>query len=205
MTERVALPSGEVELTRPRDPEALISEEAFEHEELLPYWAELWASGVALAHDLSMRALRGARTLELGCGLALPSIAAARAGGRVLATDWAPDAIAAASANALANDVEIETLVCDWSAPEPLLERAPFDLVLASDVLYERRNVRHLLDLLPRLVTPRGLILIADPGRPAAEEFVDGARALFELSTIVSPRSARVVIHRLRGRAASAV
>ncbi len=205
MTERVALPSGEVELTRPRDPEALISEEAFEHEELLPYWAELWASGVALAHDLSMRALRGARTLEVGCGLALPSIAAARAGGRVLATDWAPDAVAAAGANALQNGVEIETLVCDWAAPEPLLERAPFDLVLASDVLYERRNVRELLALLPRLVTPHGLILIADPGRPAAEEFLDSARALFAVSTIASPRSARVVIHRLRGSVASAV
>ena len=84
--ERVALPGGEVELTRPRDAEALLSEEAFEHEEFLPYWAELWTSGVALAHDSRRRSLRGARTLELGCGLALPSIAAARAGGRVLAT-----------------------------------------------------------------------------------------------------------------------
>jgi len=205
VTERVALPSGEVELTRPRDPEALISEEAFEHEELLPYWAELWASGVALAHDISMRALRGARTLELGCGLALPSIAAARAGGRVLATDWAADAIDAATANAVRNGVEIETMVCDWSAPAPLLDRAPFHLVLASDVLYERRNVRQLLELLPRLVSPRGLILVADPGRPAAEEFLEGARSLFEVETIQSPRSARVVIHRLRGRASSAV
>jgi predicted nicotinamide N-methyase len=205
VTERVALPSGEVELTRPRDPDALISEEAFEHEELLPYWAELWTSGVALAHDISMRSLRGARTLELGCGLALPSIAAARAGGRVLATDWAPDAIAAAAANAVRNGVEIETMVCAWSAPGPLLDRAPFHLVLASDVLYERRNGRQLLALLPQLVGSRSLILIADPGRPAAEEFLDGARSLFEVSTIQSPRSKRVVIHRLRGRASSAV
>ena len=98
--ERVALPGGEIELTRPRDPEALLSEEAFEHEEFLPYWAELWTSGVALAHDLARRSLRGARTLELGCGLALPSIAAARAGGRVLATDWSADAVAAAASNA---------------------------------------------------------------------------------------------------------
>ena len=91
----------------------------------------------------------------------------------------------------LQNGVEIETLVCDWSAPGPLLERAPFDLVLASDVLYERRNVRQLLDLLPRLVTPRGLILIADPGRPAAEEFLDGARTLFERQARSRARAAR--------------
>ena len=88
VAERIPLPGGEVELMRPPDAEALISEESFEHEEFLPYWAELWASAVALAHDVSIRSLRGKRTLELGCGLGLPSIAAARAGGRVLATDW---------------------------------------------------------------------------------------------------------------------
>ena len=96
---------------RPPDAEALISEESFEHEEFLPYWAELWASAVALAHDVSIRSLRGRRTLELGCGLGLPSIAAARAGGRVLATDWSPDAVRATAANAERNDVDIETLV----------------------------------------------------------------------------------------------
>ena len=110
IAERIALPGGEVELIRPRDAEALITEEAFEREEFLPYWAELWSSAVALAHDVSMRALRGKRTLELGCGLGLPSIAAARAGGRVLATDWSQDAVDATAANAELNCLEIETL-----------------------------------------------------------------------------------------------
>ena len=174
--ERVALPGGEVELARPRDPEALLSEEAFEHEEFLPYWAELWSSGVALAHDVARRSLRGARTLELGCGLALPSIAAARAGGRVLATDWSADAVAAAAGNARRNGAAVETMVCDWAAPAPLLARAPFQLVLASDVLYEQRNVDQLLDLLPRLVGERGRILLADPGRAPAERFLARAR-----------------------------
>ena len=91
--ERIGLPIGEIALNRPRDAEALLTEEGFEKEEFLPYWAELWASGVALAHDVARRALRGARVVELGCGLGLPSIAAALAGGRVLATDWSPDAV----------------------------------------------------------------------------------------------------------------
>jgi predicted nicotinamide N-methyase len=85
--ERIALSVGEVALTRPRDSEALLTEEGFEKEEFLPYWAELWSSGVALAHDVAGRSLRGASVVELGCGLGLPSIAAALAGGRVLATD----------------------------------------------------------------------------------------------------------------------
>jgi predicted nicotinamide N-methyase len=202
VAESVALPGGEVEVARPRDPEALLSERAFEHEEFLPYWAELWASGVALAHDLSLRSLRGARTLELGCGLALPSIAAARAGGRVLATDWSPDAVAAAAANARRNGVELETLVCDWSSPAPLLARAPFDLVLASDVLYEHRNVEGLLRLLPRLVSQGGRVLVADPGRPPAERFVREAQGAFALSTTMSRRHPQVAIHRLSRRPA---
>jgi hypothetical protein len=56
IAERIPLPGGEVELMRPPDAEALISEESFEHEEFLPYWAELWASAVALAHDVSLAA-----------------------------------------------------------------------------------------------------------------------------------------------------
>jgi predicted nicotinamide N-methyase len=199
IAERIALPGGEVELLRPRDAEALLTEEAFEHEEFLPYWAELWASSVALAHDVSMRALSGRPTLELGCGLGLPSIAAARAGGRVLATDWAPDAVAATAANAERNEVEVETLRCSWAKPEAIVERGPWPLVLASDVLYEARNVELLLDLLPRLVDETGLVLLSDPGRVPAERFIAAAgEDGWTIRTVASPRSKRVLIHRLR-------
>jgi predicted nicotinamide N-methyase len=205
VAERIPLPGGEIELARPRDAEALLSEEMFEHEEFLPYWAELWASAVALAHDVSLRSLRGKRTLELGCGLGLPSIAAARAGGRVLATDWSPDAVLATAANAQRNDVRLETLECSWAAPAALAERGPWDLVLASDVLYERRNANLLLRLLPQLVDERGLVLIADPQRAAAARFLERAESEgWHLKTTGTPRSERVRIHRLR-RSASAV
>jgi predicted nicotinamide N-methyase len=199
IAERVALPGGEVEVLRPPDADALISEEAFEHEEFLPYWAALWTSAVALAHDLSMRSLRGKPTLELGCGLGLPSIAAARAGGRVLATDWSEDAVRATADNAERNGVEVETLKCSWAEPDALVERAPWPLVLASDVLYEHRNVDELLGLLPRLVDATGLILLADPGRVPAERFLrEAEEQAWSIRSVVSPRAKRVVIHRLR-------
>ena len=199
IAERIALPGGEVELMRPPDAEALITEEAFDREEYLPYWAELWASAVALAHDVSMRALRGRPTLELGCGLGLPSIAAALAGGRVLATDWSEDAVLATAANAELNGARVETLRCSWGEPDAIVARAPWPLVLASDVLYEQRNVDELLALLPRLVDETGLVLLADPGRAPGERFL---RTVVEqgwrLSSVASPRSRRILIHRLR-------
>jgi predicted nicotinamide N-methyase len=199
--ERIALPIGEVALNRPRDPDALISKERYEEDEFLPYWAELWASAVALAHDLARRSLRGAGVLELGCGLGLPSIAAALAGGRVLATDWAEDAVRATAANATLNEARVETVRVAWDAPDVIVERAPWPYVIASDVLYEPRNVEQLLELLPRLVNKGGRVLIADPGRRPAEDFLERAGAgPWHVRTTGSPRSERVSIHRLRLR-----
>ena len=107
--ESVALRGAALQVLRPRDAEALLDEHAFEHEEYLPYWAELWPSGVALARRVAVRSLRGARVLELGCGLGLPSLAAALAGGRVLATDWSPQAIELLEENAERNGAALET------------------------------------------------------------------------------------------------
>src|SRR5829696_2611157 len=145
----VGIGGRELSVLRPRDSEALLDEEAFDRDEFLPYWAELWPSALALARAVGVRALHGARTLELGCGLGLPSLAAAVAGGRVLATDWAQDAIEMTARNAARNQLTVETLRVSWTEPGPLLARAPWDLVIASDVLYEPRNGEALLPLLP--------------------------------------------------------
>ena len=56
--------------------------------------------------------------------------------------------------------------------------RAPWDLVLAADVLYERRNLDELLALLPRLAAA---VLLAEPGRPHAQAFFDRAAAAWKI------------------------
>lgn len=198
--ECIALPVGEVALARPRDAEALLTEEGFQHEEFLPYWAELWSSSIALAHDVAQRSLRGARVVELGCGLGLPSIAAALAGGRVLATDWSPEAVRVAAENAQRNDVGLEAAVVNWGRPEAIVGRAPWRFVIASDVLYERRNVTLLLDLLPMLVDETGEVLIADPQRAPARDFLERAVDRWHVRTTGSSRSERTRIHHLRRR-----
>jgi predicted nicotinamide N-methyase len=185
-----------VELLRPVDFEELLTEEAFEREELLPYWAHLWRSAVALAEELAPRSLGAMRVLELGCGLGLPSIVAARAGARVTATDWSPPAIAATAANAARNDASVEARRCAWEQPDEIVARAPWDLVIAADVLYERRNVELLLDLLPRL-SPRE-VLIADPGRVVAETFVERAPERWRLRSHRSARDRAVHVHSLK-------
>jgi predicted nicotinamide N-methyase len=137
-------------------------------------------------------ALGGRRVVELGCGLALPSIAAARGGATVLATDACAEALELAALNAEANDVHIETAVTDWAEPDELLDQGPFDLVLAADVLYVSASVDPLLALLPRLAPEAWL---ADPGRPAAATFLKRVGRRSQLET----RERGVVrLHRLR-------
>jgi predicted nicotinamide N-methyase len=159
---------------RPRSAEALIDEAEFQRDERLPYWAELWPSGRMLAHILAREVLVGQRVIELGAGLALPSIAALTAGARVLATDWYPEALAAARANARAAGLGLRTMLVDWFVPPvALLGARPFDLVVAADVLYEARNAEALAALLPGLTGRRGRAIIADPRRPDAGALVD--------------------------------
>lgn len=185
----------DVLVARPRDSEALLDEEAFDaRDEYLPYWAELWPSAIALARAVARRSLRGRRVLELGAGLGLPGLAAAVGGARVTVTDWAPEAIVAAQDNAARNGVEVEALVSDWRDASELVARAPWDLVLLADVLYEERNVDALLALLPRL---GGEILLADPDRAIAARFLAAAR---EQWTVTTTRDARVLLHRLLPR-----
>ena len=167
--------SGELVVERPHDVEALLDAERFEREdEYLPYWAELWPSGMALAHALDGRSLGGRRVLELGCGLGVPSLVAARAGAHVLATDWAPEALELLERNAQRNELELLTARVDWREPAALVAQAPWDLVLGADLLYEERNAAPLLELLPKL---GGEVLIADPGRATAEAFFAAAPA----------------------------
>ena len=189
----IELPSGELRLFQPSESAELPDAGAVEWAPLVPYWSVLWRSGVALARELDGESLRGLRVVELGCGLALPSIAAARAGAEVLATDGCAEALELVARNAEANGVELETAAVDWTEPGELLERAPLDLVLAADVLYERANVAVLLELLPRLAPTAWL---ADPGRPAAGAFMEQAR-LRGWQADTSVRGV-VQIHRLR-------
>jgi predicted nicotinamide N-methyase len=189
-----------MKLRRPRDSDELIDERAFEREEYLPYWADLWPSSRALAAALAEQPPRGLQVLELGCGLALPSIAAAMLGAaEVLATDWSADALAFAGVNAALNGVTLPTLLSRWDDPEATVGRGPWDLVIAADVLYEQRNVDELLPLLPRLVGVEGRVVVADPDRVPAQRFLREAAAAW----LVESRQAsepKVVLHTLRPR-----
>lgn len=164
-------------LDSPRDFDDLISEADYVKDERLPYWADLWgASSVLAAHVCSFDGA-GQAAIELGCGLGLPSLAAALAGYDVLATDYYEEATLFARRNAVINlGRDIGARHLDWTAIPDDLPR--FDLVLAADVLYEPRYSALVSNAVVRSLAPDGMALVADPGRIALEGFRDACTAL---------------------------
>jgi predicted nicotinamide N-methyase len=194
--EVVELPGGPVRVRHPRDGLELLDEEAFEREQFMPYWADLWPSAVALADVVARRPPTGKTVLELGCGIALPGIVAARGGASdVLLSDWSPDAIAFAQDNAERNDVHVRTTVCSWADPAPLAVDGGWDLVLASDVLYEERNVLPLLAALDVLAGPNGEVWLTDPRRRHLPAFLELAAETWRVGTLPSSRVESVDLH----------
>jgi predicted nicotinamide N-methyase len=182
VTHSIELPSGELQVLQPAEAAEIPDDHQVEWAPLAPYWSVLWRSGVALARELDRENLGGKRVVELGCGLAVPSIAAARRGAEVIATDGDIDALALVRQNAELNGVHLETDAVDWADPDELIERGPFDLALASDVLYERPGVAMLLNLLPRLAP---VAWVADPARPASDAFFEQATKRWQIETRV--------------------
>ena len=183
--ERVVLPhTGRAyAIVRPTDTDLLLDRVAADPEQNLPYWAEIWPSGVALGDAIAGRPdlLRGVRVLELGAGLGVTATAALAAGADLTVTDYAPESLLLCCLNTLVNAGRVPTtLQTNWRRPDAALLAATgagFSVVLAADVLYEGRDVAPLLALVDRLVAPGGLLWLAEPGREVAARFLTAAGA----------------------------
>ena len=162
----------EVRIHHPRNADDLIDEQAFVDDERLPYWADLWPSARVLAERVATMPVDGRRFLELGCGTGLVSVAAALAGFDITATDYYDEALRFTALNVLVNTgALIDTRIGDWRRFPHDIGR--FELVVASDVLYEQPHAGLIAGVLDRTLTARGSAVIADPGRIAAPQFVD--------------------------------
>ena len=166
------------EILRPRAAEDLIDEDAFEADERLPYWADVWPSARVLAARLLAERGAGRSLLELGCGSGVAAVAALRAGFDVTVTDYYDDALLFARANGwrLTGREPAAARHVDWRAfPDDL---GHFDVVAASDVLYERPYAALVARAFARTLARGGVGLLTDPGRVFAPAFADEAAAL---------------------------
>jgi predicted nicotinamide N-methyase len=160
------------ELERRGDPELL--------ESLCPYFGVVWPSARGLSEHLvhlGRTALEGKRVLEVGCGLALPSLVAARLGAHCVATDFHPDILRFLERNRTLNSAEqIEFVPWNWQETASTL--GVFDWVVGSDILYERQHPGPVARMLASHVAPGGRVVLADPGRPYLQAFADEMKRL---------------------------
>jgi len=140
--------------------------------EHFPYGFLLWESAVGLARHLAAHPelVAGKTVLELGAGVGLPGLVARSLGAEVWQTDHQPGALSLLRINAADNGLPPpQTFLADWRSWN---HPTRYDVVLGADILYERAMHFYLETLFPRCLAPNGTLLISDPGRPQALEFV---------------------------------
>lgn len=162
--------------------------QAFEQDDRIPYWTELWPAGIALAEWLSDKReqIKGKPCLDLGCGLGFSALAAAWLGAKVLAMDYEPQALYYAALNgrlmtknAACPDKKLEPtlfpaglptwVVADWR--QPCFKPGNLEIIWAGDIMYEHRFITPVANFLEHTLAPQGIVWIAEPGRNIYPEF----------------------------------
>jgi predicted nicotinamide N-methyase len=172
-----------LDVVRPVDVETLLDQSANDPEQNLPYWAEIWPSGIALAAKISRSPdrFRDVPVLELGSGVGITAAIALDAGARLTTTDYALESnIMTRLTCRLLTGREPVTRQVNWREPEADLlqpDGSLWPVILAADVLYEERDIEPVLDVFARVLAPGGTLWLAEPGRRPARVAVERAKA----------------------------
>jgi predicted nicotinamide N-methyase len=135
-----------------------------------PLFGQVWPSAQKLADLMQTWELGGRRVLEIGCGLALASLVIHRRLGDVTASDCHPLTEIFLRANLLLNQLPaLKYSTGNWGRDNPAL--GEFDLIVGSDVLYERSHPTQLAAFLELHAAPRAEVLIVDPNRSNRNAF----------------------------------
>lgn len=145
----------------------------------LPFWAKVWDSSFLLAYFLGKRpVVLGQRVLEIGAGIGVVGIYAALCGHKVTITDINEDALLFARANVLLNGAaQAQVQKLDWNE-ENLPE--PYDVIVGSEVVYDRKSYPLLVDFLKRALAPEGMIFLAKNADLHAPKFFVELTKYFE-------------------------
>jgi predicted nicotinamide N-methyase len=160
--------------------------------DLCPYFGTVWDSARALSNVLAAKPagfFTGSSFLEIGCGLAIPSmVAMIRGAASVVATDIHPDVPAFLERNLRANGLEgrpgFQYMPVDWRRDAGLVLAAPVTCILGSDILYDRGQAGAVAAFLGMAFARRGSgrgaerAIITDPGRPYLQDFESACKGV---------------------------
>jgi 2-polyprenyl-3-methyl-5-hydroxy-6-metoxy-1,4-benzoquinol methylase len=129
-----------------------------------PLFGLVWPSARVLAAAMQGFDIEGKRILEIGCGLALASLVLQRRGTNITASDIHPMAADFLAENLRLNGLApIRFQTGSWADVDPDLGK--FDLIIGSDLLYERNQPDVLSRFIDRHSHSRVEVVIVDPDR----------------------------------------
>ena len=127
-------------------------------------FGQVWPAGRVLAEAMTTCDVTGKRILELGCGLGLASLVLQYRGANIVATDMHPLTRSFLEHNVALNGLPmLDYRELRWAVPDDTLGR--FDLIIGSDILYERDHASLLAAVVERHAQPHAEVLLTDPGR----------------------------------------
>ena len=149
-----------------------------------PLWSKIWEAAIILSDYLSgMPVDSEKRFLEIGCGIGVVGVVASAFGHRVIMTEYNPDALNFARANALANlsayDTGLEITELDWGNPRV---EGLFDYIIGSEVIYKKEDFQPILKLIKTYLKPAGEIILAEGVRKTSMEFFKQMSGLFDIT-----------------------
>lgn len=136
-----------------------------------PIFGVLWPSSEVLANYLFNYDLEDKRILEVGCGIGLTSLLLNRLNANITATDYHPEAEKFLDINTKLNeDVDIPFIRASWE-DDFTEELGKFDLIVGSDLLYERDHVELLSNFINAHATQNCKVILVNPNRGHQAKF----------------------------------
>lgn len=127
-------------------------------------FGQVWPAGQRLAEAMRGFDIAGKRILELGCGIGLASLVLQQRGADVVASDIHPQVEPFLAYNAALNALPaVHYRRLGWDEALPTLGH--FDVIIASDVLYEREQAERIAAVIERHAQPACEVVVTDPGR----------------------------------------
>ncbi|RFM30128.1 class I SAM-dependent methyltransferase [Deminuibacter soli] len=139
----------------------------------LPYWAKLWPAALAMGSFITEHPeyVQGKHVLELAAGLGLPSLVAAPLAGRVVCSDYLPEAVDTLALSVQRNQFSnVDCQLLNWHY---LPENLTADTLIMSDINYDTAEFEQLYIVLEKFIQAGTTILLSTPQRLMGKPFIE--------------------------------